>query len=60
MLSSMISLDMYFNNVLTNPNQPIVFFGNDGLPTVINTQIKIDKAKNPGLYSDTITLIINY
>jgi spore coat protein U-like protein len=51
---------MYFNNVLTNPNQPIVFFGNDGLPTVINTQIKIDKAKNPGLYSDTITLIINY
>ncbi len=58
--SNVIGLDMYFNNVLTNPNQPIVFFGNDGLPTVINTQIKIDKAKNPGLYSDTITLIINY
>lgn len=58
--SNAIGLNMYFNNILTNPNQSILFFGNDGLPLAINTQIRIDKATNPGLYSDTITLIINY
>lgn len=58
--SNAIGLDMYFNNILTNPNQPILFFGNDGQPLTIDTRIKIDKATNPGLYSDTISLIINY
>jgi spore coat protein U-like protein len=58
--SNAIGLNIYFNNILTNPNQPIQFFGNDGLPLAINTQIRIDKTTNPGLYSDTITLIINY